>query len=162
MRGSPLQTHHLQWSLEVFLCICIIGGLIALAMHAYRKTMQKTAVLAHVASTDTTLLQVRFHYALTGEWPRDEAELTSVIGMTSPVAGYGGSQLRIDHGAVQVPIVSSALIGGNVTLHPAIPASDELGPVHWVAGPDIPDSGRTIIGPDRTTVPIDTLPRDFR
>jgi hypothetical protein len=160
MRNSPLQTYYLQWSLEVFLCVCFIGGLLALAAHAYRKTIQKAEVLAHVASTDGALLQVRYYYALTGEWPQDEAELTSVVGLTSPLAGYRGSLLRIDHGAVQVPIVSGALIGSNVTLHPAVPALDKLGPVHWVAGPDVRDSGRTIIGPDRTTVLIDTLPRD--
>ncbi len=101
--------------------------------------------------------QIAAYYALHGEWPESIDDLKSIMPEPNPeleeVYEDRGinKEIRISGGALDLVIGGGALEGEVLTVHPAVPAGDPLGPVKWVAGRSTPE-GWTVIGEDHTTV----------
>jgi hypothetical protein len=64
--------------------------------------------------------------------------------------GSFGKNIQIIGGAIDISL-QRQLTGKTLTLHPAVPIDEPLGPVKWVAGGKRPD-GWSIMGEDHTTV----------
>lgn len=163
MHGFRSRTYQLQSTLHLIVSVGLVLVLAGLSIHYYLLPREKAHVVAHAASIDGARLAVHYYYALTGEWPEDKAQLQSFHDMPGLFQGHMKSDVYVEKGVLQLPLVSGAFSGtGELSLHPAVPAADPAGPVHWVVGAGMPASWRTVIGPDRSVVPDDYIIRDLR
>ena len=102
---------------------------------------------------------ISVYYALHGEWPRDKEALLELFPdskewyeeMELPELDYRKYRSTIVNGAIDVSFIK--MQGNNtVTVRPAIPSEDPLGPVKWIVGKVGETEGWTVIGEDHSTV----------
>lgn len=134
---------------SVLVIACVIAALTAVIPRA-RKLVEASAAAVEMMTTHRTPVSVLF--ALRGEWPKDLDDLRRSF----PVSGTWGmssrlKDLRLESGALTVSL-RSPLADGRLTVHPAVPSDDPLGPVRWVAGAHGHRSDWTVAGEDHTTV----------
>ncbi len=91
------------------------------------------------------------YYALRGDWPKDIEDLHAMFPDTPQTNAGFANDIRISGGAADIRL-QGPLAGKTVTIHPAMPLGEPLGPVKWVAGPGNSPDGWSVIGEDNTTV----------
>ncbi|MBT8342352.1 MAG: hypothetical protein HKP58_16130 [Desulfatitalea sp.] len=95
------------------------------------------------------------HYALTGQWPDDVSEIQDPFWRTAGELWFSdipdAQNAAISEGTLVVRL-TTPFEGGIVSLRPAVPKADPLGPVVWFAGRPIDDTPWLISGPDHTNV----------
>jgi len=150
--------------------ITLIFVLMSIAMNEYSEARKMVVVSAGVEEAASNLkTDMSVYYALHGEWPAGYEELAEQFpnrkdgynDLSSLKRGYSKYSHNITHGAIDVKI--ARLEGNNVvTLHPAVPIEDPLGPVKWVAGSGGHLAGWNIAGEDHTTVDEKYLNRTLK
>lgn len=141
-------------AVTIIVLSCVVAAL-ALAVTRGRKLVEVSVAAVEVLGSYRTPLSVQ--YALQGRWPAGPDDLRD----SAPRDGiWTGSErlkrLVVDQGGLTVPL-RGPLAGERMTLHPAVPSDDPLGPVCWSAGPS-GARGWTVAGPDHTTVRKEFLP----
>lgn len=146
---------------DIFIALTIMLILTAISILIYSEYRKMAIVSAGPIEAASNLkTDISTYYALYGEWPEDKGALLELFpekenyyeDMEFADKGYRSQRSHtIVRGAIDVSI--NKLQGNNiVTLRPAVPAEDPLGPVKWVAGGQVQAEGWTIIGEDHTTV----------
>ena len=137
------------------LCAGIIAFLASLALSAYGHYLKIAKVAEAVLSSALGDLktEVLVYYAHTGQWPRDinEAHTYGVYNEVDERVFRYAHQVEIENGAIHVKVAT--LANQTISVRPAVPAEDPLGPVAWFAGPPLHDHRHAIAGMDRTGLP---------
>lgn len=156
------RTIFFQSSLNIMLSVCIMCLLMAIGIRYYQAPRETASILAHFASTDSAKISLRYHYALTGDWPADTESTIYPHRDKYTLIGFHESEIEILDGTLQIPIIYGASKGEHISVRPAQPIADPIGPVHWVVGPGDQLDWRTIHGPDLTTVDPGMISKQLR
>jgi type IV pilus assembly protein PilA len=158
MRNKQRNVFTFQLLTDHMIAILILSTVLALAIKIYLPYRQK-ARLTHVIGGSPFLemrAQMMLYRALHGEWPRNNQQVLS-LGWWGKFDGFSEykstyiEEANIDNGAIHFTL-SKDFEGQIVTVRPAVPASDPLGPVIWICGNREPATGWVVYGDDRTTV----------
>ncbi|MBI5896089.1 MAG: hypothetical protein HZB24_08850 [Desulfobacterales bacterium] len=153
-RLLPSSATRLLW-IELILCTGIIVFLASLALSAYGDYLKiakaAEAVLSSALGDLKTDLAV--YYAHTGQWPKDKnaAHTYGVYKELDKRVFRYPHQVEVENGAIHVKVAS--LANQTISVRPAVPVEDPLGPVVWFAGPPLHDHRHAIAGMDRTDLP---------
>ncbi len=141
-------------SVTIVVIACVVSMILS-TINESRKVVETTAATAEVMGIYRAPLST--YYALHGAWPKDNEELQEMFPGPAwkPVFSMAGN-VRILDGAITFDMLRR-LSGKSITLHPAVPAQDPLGPVKWVAGPKSLSRDWAMAGVDHTTVDDDHI-----
>jgi len=151
MRGRPWWGYYIV--IELLVSITVIAVCATVIMSGFER-MQKMVIVS--AASAETLMNYRtpfsVYYALQGEWPKDREDLRSMFPkqaetMTSSFAEV----IKIENGVIDIRL-RKQLPGQVLSLHPAVPTQDPLGPVKWVVSAKSSTPGWSVSGQDHTTV----------
>jgi len=151
--------------LELMMVICIISILASFAIPAYEDARNRARIGAVVGEISANFrAPVSAYYALHGTWPKDWAELEEILPASRRLKESGlASEYRLENGAVSAVLTTRhGQAADLLTIHPAVPAGDPLGPVKFVAGPKSDTAGWIVIGEDHTTINQDRISRICR
>lgn len=140
---------------SILVIVCVIAAL-TMSITRARKLVETSAAAVEIMTTHRTPVSVLF--ALRGEWPKDLGDLRRSF----PVSGNWSASprmkdLRLEGGAMTVSL-RGPLAGERLTVHPAVPSDDPLGPVRWVAGAHGHRNDWAVAGEDHTTVKDSFIP----
>jgi hypothetical protein len=137
---------------DLLVTVVVIASAVALFASTIKHTLKvvvTTASVAEIMNSYRTPLST--YYAVQGDWPISREELETMFPYeTDRSLGNFGKNIRIIGGAIDISL-QRQLTGKTLTLHPAVPIEEPLGPVKWVAGNGNPD-GWSIVGEDHTTL----------
>jgi Tfp pilus assembly major pilin PilA len=150
----PGAVSRLLW-IELICCASLFVILASLAMNIYGDYLKMAKVTEAVLSSALGDLktEVAVYYAHTGQWPenKEAAHAYSVYkGVDKRIYAYP-HQVELENGAIHVKVASLAY--KTISVRPAVPAEDPLGPVVWFAGPPLHNRRHAIAGVDRTELP---------
>ncbi len=156
--------YNFQRVIELLLVICIIGILIVTAVRSYLPCVD-SARLTHTvggASFFKARMDIMLYRAHHGEWPKDTEQAISVgIHKNYDEDSNYIDKIDIKDGAIDYHL-SDHLKGKIVTLRPAVPSDDPLGPVIWIYGERESSTGWDVQGVNHTSVDEQYIPRDWR
>lgn len=143
-------------SFELLICILIIGILSVIAINIFTGYKHKAILLHSFGKAAQTIReQSQIYFSLTGAWPENTDRLEQETGLSrediTPEYNSYVAAVELDHGAVSVTFAKD-LKGQILTLRPAVPKGDPLGPVIWVAGRGTGREDWILAGEDKTTV----------
>lgn len=161
MQFGFVRTLFFQKTLDHLFSIALILVLTLLALQSYRVTGDIVQVCASVASVNDLRLDVQYHYALTGEWPKDLESILRSRPAEVAYKAFGENEVSVDDGAIHIKVKGHRLGGETISVHPAVLSDNVTGVVSWVVGPGVPQEGRIIQGPDATTVDSTLILRDW-
>jgi type II secretory pathway pseudopilin PulG len=138
---------------DLLVTVLVIAAAAAVLLSAIRHTLNVVRVTASAAEVmGYYRADLSAYYALQGEWPKDREELRALFPHQPAIFNADADKnVRITGGAIDIRL-QRQLAGKILTLHPAVPIDDPLGPVKWVAGSGSGSDGWSIIGDDHTTV----------
>lgn len=152
-------------SLDLLISVLIIGILSVIAIKIFTVYKHQAILLHSFGEANTLMKQDQVYFSLTGMWPEGKDRLEQVTGwpcqeIKTEYNSYVTS-CDLDHGAVTVTFAKD-LEGKTLTLRPAVPKEDPLGPVIWVAGQGLQREDWTLAGEDKTTVDPRVINRSFK
>ncbi len=143
--------------MDVLGCLMIIVVVVALIASTIDMNMKgATSAAATAEAVCFWRDYIMAYHALHGEWPESMEDLKPFLREPGPEQDEfkedsgTNEEIRLSGGALDL-VIGGALKGEVLTVHPAVPAGDPLGPVKWVAGRSAPE-GWTVIGEYHTTV----------
>ena len=145
----------LLYMVSIDLVVSIFVLAIVVSVFAYQAKDIRTKILV-MADTVGMIGELRApsmtYHAINGEWPKDGEALGPYLPGTWAGRPDRGDEARIENGAITVRMrrIPDANM---ITIHPAVPAGEPLGPVIWVAGRHSASKDWTVIGEDHTTFP---------
>ena len=158
-----------QIIIELVIVISIMGILISMVIKNYNRYVN-VAKASHSLSSSfvKSRMDCMVFRALNGTWPKDNAEALTVRLHNSykeekDVVFIDGAE--IVNGAINIKFTEKHLNGKVLTMRPAVPAKDQLGPVIWLGGDfnSKKDAHNWIlIGEDRTDLESRFIPKTFR
>ena len=169
---TGLKVYSFQKNLELLLCILAIMLLVTLALTHFDGARRKAQVIQAVADHGpATRTAIHYYHALHGSWPDRETTLELICqqqpSACQPESGTGRPPLTDAIRSVQdgaITIATPAVHDGQtlqLTLHPAVPSGDPLGPVIWLAGP-VERPGWVAMGQDHSdTAALPFIPREL-
>lgn len=142
-------------AISTLVIACVIMAL-TMSITRVRKLVETSAAAVEIMTTYRTPVSVQF--GLRGDWPKDLDDVRQAFPFNGNWAMSSRlKDLRLEDGALTVSL-RGPLAGGRLTVHPAVPSDDPLGPVRWVAGPSGHSSDWTVVGDDHTTVKDTFIP----
>lgn len=139
--------------IDAMITIMVISILVSIAMPIFLKYKSKAVLITFTAHTDKMAMSHVYH-SLTGAWPKDKTELDGLLSdLNIPwkVKDEFIEDIQVEDGSIHFTYKKD-LKGKTLTLRPAVPTSDPLGPVIWVAGDKKNREGWSISGKDKSTV----------
>jgi type IV pilus assembly protein PilA len=145
----------IQFLLDHIFALLIISILILIALKSFLP-YHRMAKLTGISGGSPFLemkLDMMLYRAHHGVWPKDNQQALRFGWSESYDQKYSRyiKRAEIDNGAIHFSLAED-LSGETVTLRPAVPAADPLGPVIWICGDKQSSSNWKIYGVDRTTV----------
>jgi type II secretory pathway pseudopilin PulG len=142
--------------LELLICIAIIAILTATGARIYREQIR----VAHVARAILGLpladikTDMMVYHAHTGQWPDSFADLQKwpVFPHYAYQTDPSIKSVSIENGAIDI-VLNAPFAGRTVTVRPAVPKDDPLGPVAWYAGQPLNGTEPSLAGKDKTNMP---------
>lgn len=157
-----------QRILNTLFALFIIAILIGVAAPTY-KPFQETAKLCQVigGATFTKMrLDMMVSHAIRGDWPKNDQEALKDGWAEKYFSDRFSSMIKtaaIEDGAIHFQIRPNSKQGNKtLTMRPAVPAKDPLGPVVWICGKPASPSLWSIPGVDRTNVEDRYIPHSWR
>jgi type II secretory pathway pseudopilin PulG len=138
--------------IESLAATLIISLLVAYAIPRYMTCKSKAFLITFSGQTEKMRMGQLYH-AFTGEWPESDGDLqhSNLAGLVlTPTDDTFIDRVSVENGAFHFTY-KKGLAGKTLTLRPAVPAEDPLGPEIFVAG-DTLKKGWSLTGPDRTDV----------
>lgn len=136
-------------AISALVIACVIMVL-TMSITRARKLVETSAAAVEIMTTHRTPVSVLF--ALRGEWPNDLDDVRRSFPVSGDwITSTRLKDLRLEGGAMTVSL-RGPLAGGRLTVHPAVPSDDPLGPVRWMAGPHGHRSDWMAAGDDHTTI----------
>lgn len=161
MRPGSLRTFFFQKTLDHLLAIFLMFILMGVGVQVYPVTNQAAEVCARVASQTDLRIDIQYHYALTGEWPKDLDSLLRTRPKDIPYQPYGEDEVTLENGAIRILATRGSIGGEVISLRPAFWGDNATGPVAWVVGNGADVAGRVVQGPDHTTIGRHLIPNDM-
>jgi len=145
----------IQFLLDHIFALLIISILILIALKSFLP-YHRMAELTGIAGGSPFLemkWDMMLYRAHHGVWPKDNQQALRFGWSESYDQGYTRyiKRAEIDTGAINF-FLGKDLEGKTVTLRPAVPAADPLGPVIWICGDKASSFGWKTYGVDRTNV----------
>lgn len=156
-----------QRTLDTLFAFFIIAVLMGIAAHTFMQ-YRETAKLCQVIG-GATFMKMKWDmvlsHALHGDWPKNDQEALK-DGWAQEYYSEKYSNLKaaaIENGAAHFQLFSGNKNSNKIlTIRPAVPASDSLGPVVWICGKPAKPSLWTIAGMDKTTIDHRYFPHSWR
>ncbi len=151
---------------ELIFCIAIIGILAYTAVSCYiplirsAKTFNFTSSFFYRARTDSM-----YYHAIKGEWPKDIQQASTFVWEENYEEEKGSyvDKVFIEGGAINIIFSNTSKMHEKIlTMRPAVPAGDPLGPVQWICGDIDETEGWLVYGKDRTNIDKQYIHRDLR
>ena len=151
---------------ELIIVIAVIGTAAAFIVPAAVATRNYAVTVDFTGMASVARAQVSLHYALTGEWPVNDAALWS-IPIVGELAGSAKESRFVKKYVVKAGAIDYHYTGGThdgkvLTVHPAQAVGDPSAPVKWVAGTVKQTPGWAVFGPDSTTIEERYIPRELK
>jgi hypothetical protein len=157
-----LRTLFFQKVLDHLLSVALIMLLMMLAILSFEGAKIIGELTARVSSQNDLRIDVHYTLALTGEWPKDSNALLRTRPMEVPYSSYSGDELELEGGAIHIRPTKGRLAGETISMHPAVPANNAVGPISWVVGPGGAESEHLVQGDDATTVDSRWIPHGMK
>jgi len=143
-----------QLIIDHMISMSIIAILIVIAINSYLPYRNMAKIMQAVSGSPfiEMRMDMMLYHAHHGEWPKDN-KLALSFGWNDSYNHYSDyiKEVKIEDGAINF-FLDRDLEGKIVTLRPAVPINDTLGPIIWVCGERKPSDGWTIQGVDRTNI----------
>jgi len=153
----------LQWITENGCAITILFVLIGFGLKVLSPAYT-LSVTSHINPVFPVLRdRLIYFHALHGIWPKEMEQVSGFpeIGMPSGQTGRYIQEATIADGAVTFKF-GEALPGKTLTLRPAVPRENPLGPVTWVCGDKKMPSQWVVFGTDRTNIVPSSIHKIWR
>ena len=153
-----------QLLIDHMIAMLILCALLCMAIKTFRPYHKKARLAQVVAGLPFTdmKMQMMLYRAHRGEWPQDNEQALSLGGWDNFEKGSEYvREAKIEGGAIHFTL-DKDLKGKIVTLRPAVPEDNRLGPVIWICGNKDPSEGWMVYGVDRTTVDNRYIHRSWR
>jgi hypothetical protein len=159
------RSYPFQLVMDHLFAIFIICILLAMAVRSY-SPYRETAKLCHVLGSPYIEMKwdMMLFHAQHGVWPKTNQEAIQNGWAQTYGNQYSPDYVKdavIENGAIHFNL-GEAMKGSVVTMRPAVPAKDSLGPVVWVSGKSNSIGKWTIYGLDRTDVDARYIPPSWR
>jgi len=149
--------------MEVMVAVAIVALLATMALPSMTNGIVRKQIVEAVPLADIVKQAVALSWAAAGALPANNA--SAGLPPPSKIVNNYVSSVALESGAIQITFGNSAhgsLAGRILTLRPAVVADAPVVPVAWVcAGAAVPN-GMTVLGVDRTNVPVAMLPYNCR
>jgi type IV pilus assembly protein PilA len=157
-----------QRAVDFMFVMFIIATLLSIAATSYTRP-RKTAKLCQVlgATFVKMKLDMMLSHALHGNWPaNDQAAMVDGWADEYYSENFSSeiiSDATIENGAIHFQLqLDSGQDIKTLTIRPAVPAKDPLGPVVWICGKPSSPSRWSLPGVDRTNVDAKYIPSGWR
>ncbi|MDA8141695.1 MAG: hypothetical protein M0036_23880 [Desulfobacteraceae bacterium] len=163
---QPAGISRIYW-IELLCCILIIAALAAMAATIYGGYRKMAQVSAQILSAlgSTPKIEMAVYHALTGDWPQNieqvQSQPWSLVRDLSTSSDRALQAITIKEKTLVVQM-TAPFEGHVVTVRPAVPERDPLGPVVWFAGTPLHGDGWHIEGMDQTNVPLEYISPTLR
>lgn len=144
-----------RYSTELLIVILIICILAVLALKSYLPYLERAKLFHVVGGSPYSAMKpdMMLFHALHGRWPGSNEDALR-NGWSEKYDESSLSYIKeasIENGAIHFRLTKE--LGGKIlTIRPARPANDSLGPVVWVVGKQTPPPMWSVQGVDKTTV----------
>ncbi len=162
-----IKTKSYQYILNLLFSMGIIAILIVICFSYYEKNIYKAKLTGISGIFSSQKTDVMLHLAHNGVFPEDEEQiLLSNPDLKDQSKGSYGKPIKnyIRNGAITFHFESNSqgkLNGKKITLRPAIPVDDPMGPVCWVTTKQNTIKGWQIQGVDESNILSEYLPREL-
>jgi hypothetical protein len=163
MDDNGFGVYRFQRICDLILVIAIICLLVTIAMSIF----QRYIMIAKIADfTGSPFIKARmdiiYYRAHHGVWPENN-RLAAKFGWNDDYHGDSNyiEETIIDNGAVHF-VYGKDLEGKILTLHPAVPVEDTLGPIHWICCRKEETKTWIVQGKDRTNIDAKFILRSWR
>ncbi|WP_370980546.1 prepilin-type N-terminal cleavage/methylation domain-containing protein [Agaribacterium sp. ZY112] len=145
--------------IEILVVLAIMAILITLAVPSNKGRYDKVKVKESLVLIDTYKAQIEAIYALTGEFPEDNA----AAGLPEPqqIVGNFLSSTELEQGAFHLELgnkISPDLQGLMISVRPVFVPGVENAPVSWICGDDTVPENMVAAGENKTNIPVSALP----
>ena len=164
---EAIRTRFYRFVFNLLFSIVIVALLVVICASYYQTCLCKARVISFSGMIVCPKMSVMMHLAHHGVFPKDvQQALTSTPCFSDQNVPIYGKVLRneIRNGAITVHFDNmheKVLNGKKITLRPAIPIHDPMGPVCWVTTKRNSFDGLDVQGIDQTDIPSGYLPVDL-
>ena len=149
--------------MEVVVALAIVAILATMALPSMTDSIVRKQIVDAVPLADIVKAAVAQSWAGAAALPANNAS----AGLPPPgkIVNNYVSSVALESGAIQITFGNSAhkLIAGRIlTLRPAVVTDAPIVPVAWVCAHAAVPAGMTVLGEDRTDVPVGMLPYNCR
>lgn len=149
--------------MEIVVAVAIVALLATMALPSITSSIVRNQIVEAVPLADLVKKAVAQSWAGAAALPADNA--TAGLPPPDKIVNNYVSSVALESGAIQITFGNSAhkLIAGKIlTLRPAIVTDAPMVPVAWVCAQAAVPGGMTVLGEDRTNVPVAMLPYNCR
>jgi len=150
-------------AIEMLVVIAVIGILSAIAIPSLQGRIVRKQIEAALPLAELAKKPIAAAWALTQTFPLDNAG--AGVPAADKIVNNFVSALTVENGAIQITFgnrAHSAIAGKIISLRPAVMSDEPTVPITWVCGKAEGPNKMTVIGIDKTSVPVMYLPLDCR
>jgi type II secretory pathway pseudopilin PulG len=149
----------IDW-LELLICTTIVAILMATAATIYREQILTARVSQAVLGLPMADIKndMMVYHAHTGQWPGsfDDIRKWPVFPHYAYQSDLCSKSVTIEDGAIDI-VLNAPFQERTVTVRPAVPNDDPLGPVAWYVGRPLNASDKSLAGQDKTDIPLNYI-----
>jgi type IV pilus assembly protein PilA len=149
--------------LEIAVALAVVAILATLAVPSFLERYVRDQIVSAVPLADIAKTPIALSWATTQTLPTDNA--AAGLPPAEKIVNNYISAVAVNNGAIDITFGNRAygLIQGKVlTLRPAVVSDAPVVPVAWVCGNADGPGQMTVMGENRTTVPVSYLPFNCR
>ncbi len=152
--GYRIYCSSLAW-LELLICTAIIASLTVMGIGIYRERIRVAQVARAIVGLPLTDIKtdMMVYHAHTGQWPHSLADLQKwpIFQHHAYQTDSSIKSVTIEDGAIDI-VLNAPFADRTVTVRPAVPNDDPLGPVAWYAGQPLNGEELSLAGKDKTDI----------
>ena len=156
---AVLPRHRGLTMLEMAMVLAVIAVLAIIALPSFQNRIIREQIITALPLADIAKAPIALSWATAQTFPVDNA--AAGLPPAEKIVNTYISAVSVNNGAIDITFGNSAngLIKGQIlTLRPAVVTDAPIVPVAWVCGnADVP-GGMTVIGENRTNIPVNYLP----
>lgn len=145
--------------LEMVMVLAVIAVLALIALPSFGPRIIRQQIVSALPLADIAKTPVALLWATTQTFPADNA--AAGLPPAEKIVNTYISAVAVNNGAIDITFGNSAnaLIKGKLlTLRPAVVTDAPIVPVTWVCGSANVPGGMTVMGENRTNIPVNYLP----
>ena len=149
--------------MEILIAAAIVALLAMMALPSMTSGIVRKQIVDAVPIADIVKAAVALSWAGTAAVPANNA--AAGLPAANKIVNNYVSSVALENGAIQITFGNSAhgtIAGKVLTLRPAVVADTPVVPVAWVCAQAAVPGGMTVLGEDRTNIPLGMLPYNCR